>query len=250
VGYDVNMAPPRSWYCGEVFIDKAKAILQTISVENCEVNDVAKCIEARINIMRGMRVALGLLAEDNSSGSSLLEGLCGEMRAEHYTEIELLWKWNYRYSISGTGQYGVKNYIIHDKSNKEQKYSALDEESKPILDGLVKERISVINKMLKLSKEIFFWDVYVPAKHYDIHYYPIQEDMDAEQIYEYIVEFGFANDVEHAEDLYGETVRSNVFDLPCEINERFDRLNEESFKEIVFDQMLTESDAIFHGFSD
>lgn len=254
MGYETNVAPPRPWFCGHVYLKHAKELMEGIPNDSEKIQDLTKIVAARLNIMRGIRVALRLPPEDYRANDAFLEGLDGRVAIERLEELKGFLLCDFRYSIDGTGQYGVPNYSIRDKKYPEARFSVLAEEGKKLLGQLTSERIKALNGLMAVAMEIFFWDVYVPEKQDDIHYYDLREYMSESEIVEKIVEFGLANDEEEVWSRWGKSIANGGFNIDNggEVDQAFHAYNEETFHCIVNDDFWgwDETEAIYHGFGD
>ena len=255
MGYDINTAPTRPWFCGHVYLKEAKRCLEELSAVKPSVHQVTVCMAARLNIMRGIRVAMKLLPEDYGAEDIIWTGLDACIGPDRYETLRRIYESPFRYGISGTGQYGVPNFDVVDREvprDKRKRLSTTSNAANPLLVLLVQERIQSVQALLKIAIDIFFWDSYVPEKQSDIHYYDIRENLDKSEILEKIVEFGFAEDEEDAEAQWGEAIENDSYSLGEELDTAFRRWNEETFYEIVNDDFWgwTEDQAIYHHFSD
>jgi hypothetical protein len=255
MGYDINTAPPRPWFCGHVYLKEAKRLLDGLSASHPSVHDVTACIAARINVMRGIRVAVKLIPEDYAANDIIWTDLDTRIGPERYEALRRVYQSPFRYDISGTGQYGVPNFDIVDRQvprDQRKLISTTTNDANSLLAFVVQERIQSVRSLLSIAIDIFFWDSYVPEKQYDIHYYDIRENLDRSELLEKIVEFGFAEDEEDAEAQWGEAIDDDSYTLGEELDAAFRRWNEETFYEIVNDDFWgwTEDQAIYHHFSD
>ena len=255
MGYDTNIAPPRPWFCGHPYLKEATRLINSVSADNPSIRrDLTTIIAARLNIMRGIRVAVKLVPEDYAAKDILLEGLEEHVGAERFNRLKAHLHGEFRYSIGGTGQYGVSNYTINDKNNPDSSFSALDLEGQALLPKLIEERLEAVNCLMRDAIDIFYWDAYVPEKQYDIHYYDIRDGMGTDEILEMIVEFGFAENEAEARSRWGEAAENDEcnIDNGGEIDQAFHSWAEERYGEIVNEDFWNweESEAIYHGFGD
>lgn len=253
MGYDTNIAPPRPWFCGRVYLKEAKTLIDSIPSKGRTVRDVATCLAARLNIMRGIRVALQLASEDYSAKDVLWAGLEERIEPDRAQSLKCAYRPNFRYHIGGTGQYGVPNFQIVDNQHSEhESVSATSSEAADLISALVDERIAAANRLMAQAIEIFSWDVFVPEKQDDIHYYDIREGMDDENILEAIVDFGFAATIEDARNRWGDRIAADNLDLGEEVDLAFRKWNEESWVDMVNDDFWgwEENLSIYHSFSD
>ena len=254
MGYDTNIAPPRPWFCGHPYLKEAARLIDSVSTDNPSVRTLAVVIAARLNIMRGIRVAVKLKPEDYKAKDILLKGLKKRIGAERFNQLKSHLHSDFQYSIGGTGQYGVANYDIRDNNNPELSFSLLHPEGQALLPYLIAERLEAVNCLMRDAIDILYWHAYVPEKQYDIHYYDIRDGMGTDEILEMIVEFGFAENETEARSRWGEAVENDErnIDNGGEIDQAFHSWAEERYGEIVNEDFWNweESEAIYHGFGD
>jgi hypothetical protein len=183
-----------------------------------------------------------------------MEGLESRIGTERFNDLQAHLHGDFRYHIGGTGQYGVPNYSIRDKTISDSSFSVLAEDGKKLLGELIAERIYALNRLMGNAIDIFFWDVYVPENYNEIHYYDQREYMDESETVEKIIEFGLAKNESEVRSRWGAAIeRDNCnIDGGGVVDQAFHAWNEESFYCIVNDDFWgwEETQAIYHGFGD
>ncbi|MBS0461167.1 MAG: hypothetical protein JSS41_01695 [Proteobacteria bacterium] len=254
MGYDVNTEPPREWFCGHVYLKEAKRSFDAIvSSAEASFDDITSCIAARLNILRGIRVAVKLTPEDFDAEDRMWAGLDGRIGADRLARLKCAYRDDFKYTIGGTYQYGVCNFWINTVGgDSDSDVSVATPEGKALLSVVVGERLLALGQLMELVKEVFFWDCYVPGKQDDIHYYDIRDGMDDDEILNKLVEFGFAEDYEDAEVRWRDRVESDRYCLGGDVDAAFAKWNEETFWDWATDGFWEreEDDAIRISFSD
>jgi hypothetical protein len=175
-------------------------------------DDLIDLYEAKLNLLRAIRAAMSLAPDKGRCFADSLpelkeklttdgfRRLCEQVMCEHVT------------SVGGNRQYNVPNFTIMNRHTNES--ADATSPSSPTFQSLLKlayeERLANIRAMMKCIQDLFFEEVYVPGKKYDMFYYRPNESMDETEFYAYVIEKGFATTRAEAEAKFPDT--NNITD--------------------------------------
>jgi len=210
MGYDLNDSPPPIWFAGRIFMQEArKCLARKKADEPLTFYHLADLFEARINVVRALRAALGLPPEPDRKQRDQSEDLSSRMSPAGYIKLTAALSSDFKASFGGTGQYGVPNYTIKNKQTGE--HADATNAASPLFQSLLKlayaERLAHFQNLSRCVRDLFFEEVYLPNKQYDMFYYHPAENMSNEEFHDYVIRKGFASTRAEAEakfpDHYG-----------------------------------------------
>ncbi len=195
MGYDTNTNPPPIWFAGRVFMLEARKCLARKKAEDpLWFYHLADLYEARINVIRAMRAALGCPPVPASKQQGQAEDISSRMSPAGYSKLTAALATNFKTRFGGTGQYGVPNYTITNKKTGEQ--ADATNASSPLFQSLLElaytERLAHFKILARCVRDLFFEEVYLPNKQYDMFYYHLAENMSDEEFHDYVIRKGFA----------------------------------------------------------
>lgn len=250
MGYETSDNPPRNWFAGRLYLEEAQRCVGRRKKDApIEFDHLIDLYEAKVNLLRGVRAALGLAPDAGRCFQETVEGIKGRLDEGLYQKLLAVTMEEMGTSIGGTGQYGVPNFTIRDRKTDES--ADATSPNSPAFQKLLKqaydERMANLRAMFACIQNIFFEAVYVPGKKRDMFYYHPTEGMDEDQFYKYVVSHGFAATREEAKAKY-----PNMYDgEDPELKESFRQHTLRFYREIHDDQFWTfaEHGSIRHGFS-
>ena len=250
MGYATNDNPPRTWFAGRLFLEEARRCIARRKPDApLEYGFLIDLCEAKINLLRGIRAALGMAPDCGRCIEDMVVGMKERIPEVDYQKLYDLALAEMSTSFGGSGQYGVPNYTIRDK--KTDASGSATSPNSPLFQKLLKqaydERICNLKDMFSLLEKLFFDLVYVPGKKSDMFYYHPIESMTEEDFLEYVVDHGFAANLEEARQKY-----PNQYSYEDKaLDECFRQDTLRFYREIHDDQFwtFTERSSIAHGFS-
>ena len=250
MGYGTNDNPPRNWFAGRLYLEEAQRCVGRRMKDDPIVFDhLVDLYEAKVNLLRGVRAALGMAPDTGRCFQETVENIKGGLDEGLYQKLREVTMEEMATSIGGTGQYGVPNFTIRDKKTDES--ADATSPSSPTFQKLLKqafdERMVNFRAMLACIQDIFFKAVYVPGKKHDMFYYHLTESMDEDEFYQYVINHGFATTREEAEAKYPQKYD---YQDPA-LDECFRQDTLRFYRSIHDDQFWTfaERHSIRHGFS-
>lgn len=250
MGYQINDNPPRRWFAGRVFLEKAKAIADAaVARDPVGLRDLMGLSEGLLNTLRGVRAAFRLAPDPGGSYSKLVDELATVMTGGGFRRFSQLFQRPMEVTYAGSGQDGVPNYDLKDARDGRY-HSATDQRTGEFQDLLRlahAERLARLNELLRCAMDLFFEEVYLPDRRYDIEYYGPLDYLREDEIYEQIVSGGLARTIEEAREKYPEPHP----DPPPEVMEVLHREHLARFKDIHHSSFWEwrEESRMFHGSS-
>ncbi|MCZ7593187.1 MAG: hypothetical protein M5U15_14085 [Kiritimatiellae bacterium] len=207
MGYDPNVHPSRRWFAGRMFIEKTKQIHdEKAKLSAISFDDLIDLFEARLNIIRGFRAAFLLPPDNGEDFDKMIEELETKLEEGSFKKFSKLISEDFKIRYSGTGQYGVANYEL--RNMKTQKSCSISkQESKTfqmLLRQAFRERVNNLAQLLECTEDVFFEEIYLIDKRDELYYCHPFELFDEDEIYEMIVDGGFAKSIEQAEAKFPE----------------------------------------------
>jgi hypothetical protein len=252
MGYDPNDSPPRRWFAGRAYLEKAKQCVDAKAGPPAICfRDLIDLFEAKLNVLRGFRAAFLLAPDNNKTLGTMLEELKPQMTDPGFRKLAAVFQTKYKVSYGGTGQYNVPNFDLVDRGTQER--AAATQPSSPVFERLLRqafdERLTHLQVLFACAIELFFEEIYCKDKRYDMFSGGITEWMDDRAAYAMIARRGLADSPEDAARKY-----PNYGDGT---DEQITRM----FNDYVIDEYRIrhdahffwhslESDSIFHGVSD
>ena len=250
MGYNTSDNPPRNWFAGRLYLEEAQRCVGRRNKDApIEFDHLIDLYEAKVNLLRGVRAALGLAPDAGRCFQETVEGIKGRLDEGLYQKLLAATMEEMGTSIGGTGQYGVPNFTIRDRKTDES--ADATSPNSPAFQKLLKqaydERMANLRAMMACIQNIFFEAVYVPGKKYDMFYYHPTESMEEEEFIKYVVDHGFAATLEEARQKYPDKYNHENKAL----DECFRQDTLRFYREIHDDQFWTfaERHSIRHGFS-
>jgi len=229
MGYTPNFLPSSRWFAGRTFLEKSKTILE--KYENIDEYEIDGSLEilsniflARLNIIRGIRTSLEFPAEKNT----YIKNLVIEIKEKIPDEIfnELYNTFFHELEVRYFGMYQTIPDYTFLYQGKRFEYIHQSKELKKVINIAIKERLENLEKLIGITKQIFF-QIYVEDRKDEIFYYSFAETYEEHEVYEVLVKNGIASSIEEVIDKFGE----DPFEIESQFPELFEKEILEMFEE-------------------
>jgi hypothetical protein len=251
MGYDTNDNPPKSWFAGRVFIAEAQNCVRRRNKEEpLKFEHLVDLYESRVNLLRAIRVAVGMPPEHVKSDQHEHEEIQDRLSAEGWQKLSEILSIKRVISIGGSGQYGVPNFTITNKETGEKASATTPED--PLFQKLLKqaydERFENVKVLSLCIRDLFFDEVYVPNNSREMFYYHPAESMNQGEFNRYVIKHGFAATLAEAEEKFPDMYSDKDVELQkCFHNDVLANYRIRHHNEFWSFQ---ERDSIYHGFCD
>ncbi len=263
MGAIYNYQPRSKWFAGIVFIEKARSIFSQVQkAEPPSAMDIAKMVEVRLNIIRGLR-SLFLLPADPSADScefytygTMIEPLKKFLEPDLFKRLYDIADAKMEISI-GAGPYHVGLYKLRSSKTGKEALRTVWKEKDSLHKRCFKERVQHCEAMFKVAEEVFF-SVYLADKRNELDIGEIfNEDWDC--MVESLMEGGEAKDEDEAERIlgplyHGVEVDDEYNDIRKSIMENLEINHLDVLQNMIHSDFFCngadESETIFYGFGD
>lgn len=252
MGYDPNTSPPRRWFAGRTYLEKAKQCVDAkASTTTICFRDLIDLFEAKLNVLRGFRAAFLLAPDNNKTLDGMLAELKPQMTEAGFQKLATIFQTKYKVSYGGTGQYSVPNFDLVHRETQER--CAATQASSPVFEKLLRqafdERVAHIQILFACAIDLFFEEIYCQDKKRDM-FAGIPEDWpEPQEAYRMIARHGLADSPEDAERKYPNYVDGK--------DEKITRMFHDyviahyrSEHDADFFWKSRETDSIYHGVND